>query len=118
MMIAQKPRGHIIVPIDDYYLNMVLKVGPTVSRPFKPIYVELYDLVESAEGQSHCFKTTVMEASRITEAHGHTIAGQWLLRASTGLLSLVKTHDAPLRNFLIDATSSAIARSRYENFYK
>ena len=112
--IACKEGPKLSLPFDDYTFNMIVKRGPAVSGPNKPMYVEAVD----ANGL--VFKMNVLDASVVENDHAQFatgLLGQWRYSGTHDRLRLVKAQEvsdkATLVKFLNDKTSHESVRQRY-----
>jgi hypothetical protein len=112
--IACKQGPAIPLALDDYTFHMVVRRGPIISAPGKPMYVEVYD----ANGL--VFRMNVLDASVVTSEHAQFssgLLGQWRYSGTTDRLKLVKAREFQDKDsvvkFLCDASSHESVRILY-----
>jgi len=108
------------VPIDDYILHAVMKRGSIVSRPGKPLYVEVLDF--STHNNIMVFKMTLLDSSCLMELHpqfDEGLPGIWQLMMNGYLrfVGLVPKQFESIEAFLVDGQSNALVRERYKKIF-
>ena len=111
----------IQVPIDDYIFHAVMRRGPVVSKPGRPMYIEVMDFSESPVTHSVVlFRMSLLDASIVSEAYPDFdttgIPAIWQLQTNGTLKFnsyMPKTYES-VQSFLLDAQSNAFLRERYK----
>jgi len=81
---------HLAVPKDDHVVHALVRIGPVVSAPRHPAFVEAYDGSGPPEA-TLAFRMSLLEASTIVETYPEAsttgLLGVWCLHGSTEQLT-------------------------------
>jgi hypothetical protein len=101
---------HLAVPKDDHVVHALVRIGPVVSAPRHPAFVEAYDGSGPPEA-TLAFRMSLLEASTIVETYPEAsttgLLGVWCLHGATEQLTFKSRPLGLLSNSLASSGPSA-----------